>query len=356
MLKDLLDPVLKLLPAYASQLVALLSAPKRLLAERDLAADRAMADALVFLGLSLLAVFVAQLPLMTDQKDLLTAFAPRAVITFLSFILSVGVLQLCWRIVGGAAPFRSMFVIACYVYGFAGLLFLVFALAADGSFRLLDATGYRQLQKGELESFTGAGFLTYASLMGLGVAVSSVWVFVAWGAFRRINAVSRAKSALALVLANSLGLVAVAMSALMGGVFQPVKDQDAADALPPEIVGHWIGRVKEGTTLKFDDYNFRATGWFSFVSAIGSVENNCIVKQSVVGWGRARYDGTRLRLAPHERNQTFDDSCSGKHTEEPLGADEEIYHYRMDSQPSGWSLCLDGRAETKCLLAAEPLR
>ncbi len=300
MLKDLLDPVLKLLPAYTSQLVALLSGPKRFLAERDLAADGAMADALVFLGISLLVAFVAQLPLLTDQKDFLTAFAPQAVITFLSFVLSVAVVQLCWRLVGGGASFKSTFIVSCYVSGFALLLLLVFDLAAEGSFRLLDPTVYRQLKRQELvDSFTGAGFLTYASLMGLGVTVSTVWVYVAWGAYHRINAVSRAKSGLAFALANILGLVGLAISVSMSGVFQPMKDGNAADALPPELVGHWIRKAKTETSFTIDNYNFTATG-FNYVKTTGDKMPGD--PRRGVGTRQLRWDQVEARPARTQAN------------------------------------------------------
>jgi hypothetical protein len=357
LLKDLLGPVLKLLPAYTSQLLALLSGPKRFLAERDLATDGAMADALVFLGISLLVAFVAQLPLLTDQKDFLTAFAPQAVITFLSFVLSVAVVQLCWRLVGGGASFKSTFILSCYVSGVALLLLLVFNLAAQGSFRLLDPTVYRQLQRQELmDSFTGAGFLTFASLMGLGVIASNVWVFVAWGAYRRINAVSRAKSGLAFALANILGLVGLAITVSMVGVFQPVKE-NAADALPRRLVGLWIWKVQSETSREFTTYDFMATGFFAYYhfKANAIVQNHCVVSQSVTGSGHAKYDGTLLTLVPYELKQT-DDDCTGKHAEKLLATDEEIYQARIEDQPAGWSLCLDGREGTTCFSAAKSLR
>jgi hypothetical protein len=313
-----------------------------------------MTDALVFLGMTLLAAFVAQLPLLAENKDLLTVFAPRAVITFFSFILSVAVLQLSWRLAGGAAAFKSTFILTCYVSGFALLLFLVFALAAEGSFRLLDPTGYRQLQRQELESYTGVGFLTWAWLLGLGATVSSAWVFVAWGAYRQINAVSRAKSGLALALANGIGPVALAITVLMAGVLQPMKDHDAAGALPPELVGRWVGKVESEASSATADFNFTPAG-FSYVKFMRTVENNCQVGRSFGGWGRARIDGKWLRLTPQKRMQTYQD-CTGKHSEEPRAAEEESFVYHLEPQPTGgWSLSLEGRTATMRLLPAAPL-
>lgn len=355
-MKELLEQVLRRLPAYAGQLLALVAEPRRFLSRQDLEADGALADALVFFGVSLAIALVAQLPLLTGSPDVLTNWAVRAAITFLSLLVTVAVLQLCWRTVGGKGSLKATFLLSCYIVSAATLLFLVFVLAAEGLFRLIDPIRHRQFHGGELYGFDSAGFIAYAGMLMIGLIVVSAWAFFAWSAYRRAHAVSRTRSGLALLLFNTVGLVVLFITVPMAAVLEPPPVQANKPALPPEIVGHWRAISQNPPSLSIADYDFTANGYYSYAHSQVSQEGECKVIRRRFGYGRVSLKEARMTLSPQVSKTDTQNTCTGKNAEATAENVEETYFYRLDRRPEGWSLCLEGRDGTLCLGPAPPLK
>ena len=355
-MKELLELVLRRLPAYAGQWLSLLSEPKRFLARQDLAAKGALPDALVFLGVSLALAFIAQLPLLTGSPDPLTSLSVRATVTFLSLLLTVAVLQLCWRVVGGKGELKATFLLSCYIVGFSMLLFLAFLLAGEGLFRLLDPEGHRDFHQGELASFDGSAFRLYAALLIAGLTAASVWAWAVWGAYRRVHGVSQGRSAIAFLLFNTLGLAVLLIIVPIIFALQPTPVRTEKAVLPPELVGHWRAVSQNPPSLSVADYNFTATGYYTYAHSLVSVEGDCKIIRRRAGWGRVKIEESRMALVPQVSKADTQNMCSGETTEAHASKAEETYFYRVDRRPDGWSLCLEGRDGTLCLAPAPPLK
>jgi hypothetical protein len=302
--------------------------------------------------------FVAQMPLLTGTPDPLTSLSVRATVAFLSLILTVAALQLCWRAVGGKGALRATFLLSCYVVSFTTLVLVVFALAGEGLFRVLDPAGYRDFHQGQLASFEGFAFRLYAGLLIAGVVAASSWAWVAWGAYRHVHQVSRTRSALAFVLFNTVGLAVLFITVPMALVLEPAPAPVRVEkpVLPPEIVGHWRAVARNPPSLSVDDYNFTANGYYTYARSLVAVEGQCKVVHRRSGWGRVTLQDTRMTLAPQVSKTGTENSCSGASTEADGPKAEETYFYRLDRRPEGWSLCLEGRDGTLCLSPAPPLK
>jgi hypothetical protein len=155
---------------------------------------------------------------------------------------------------------------------------------------------------------------------------------------------------------NTLGLVVLVITLPIWALLDPAGARGKASALPPEIVGHWQSVSPSTSGLAMADYNFTAQGYYSFVSATVVQEGACRVRRTRSGWGRVRIEGPRMTLAPAAAKSGMDNPCTGQRSEAPVATAEETYFYRLDRQPAGWSLCLEGREGTRCLSPAKPLQ
>lgn len=217
-MKDLIQKILSYLPQYLMDFGALFSGPKRFMAQKNTRAEDTFDQSLLFLGVSLVLVVVMTAPLLPPGGDLWTHVGASAVTYLLTVTLSAIALRLAWRLVGGRATVRSFFVTYAYFFGVMVVVFTFFALLGEGVFKVFAPELYGQvieakLQKQPMPDLSGSSLplVTFLILVA-GYVFISVWGFVAWGAYRELNRVSKGRSFLALMI---MGVFSWAIGAIV---------------------------------------------------------------------------------------------------------------------------------------------
>jgi Yip1 domain len=226
-MKEILEQIATRIPRYFTDLLAVSIAPKRFIAERESEGQDALNDAFVFLGITLLIGYVVQIPIMPKQENVLLAFASYVAIFGLGLFITLIALLVSWRLVGGRATLAQLFVCTAYLVGPMIIIVLVFTLCGDSMFRLSDPQGYRSFKlhpstavaDGDVDP---GSFAVMVMFFLAGFLAASVWFFVAWGAYREMNGVSRTRSALAFVICNVLFIPLTAVSALLSLPMSPL--------------------------------------------------------------------------------------------------------------------------------------
>jgi len=217
-MKDLLEKVLAHIPKYVRDLMSVLSGPKSFLRERNRGTGDELEQALIFLGMTFSLVFLIQFPLLYSGREFWAAFATQLGILLLTLVLAAFALRLAWKCVGGKATAVRLLETYCYLSGGATFLLIVplmmsllvlkefvpyafqvsTTLRDDAGRSILDPDVLLKLQA-ELALHPQAE-LAYTVLHYIGLSLVAVFAVIGWGAYREINGVSKAKSALAFVL------------------------------------------------------------------------------------------------------------------------------------------------------------
>ena len=124
-MKDLIDKLLAAIPAYVRQMIELLRNPREFVRKLDLGSDSALQDALTFFAISFGLAFLAQIPLHPGKQNWEFLFGASAVQAALAFAVSVALLIVSWKIVGGKLSFKKFIIVTCYFSGISTLLFLM---------------------------------------------------------------------------------------------------------------------------------------------------------------------------------------------------------------------------------------
>jgi hypothetical protein len=353
-MKDFLERVLKQLPGYLGQVLELLSHPKTFIEKKDLDAKNAMEGALVFFGISVFITFVACIPTLPEEQDFLTAITPRATLQLFVLLLSVAALALSWKMVGGKATMRKFFIVTCYLSGFMILVVSLFVLVATGSLRVLDPVEYKQVFSGHgANNFESFGYKVFAVILFTLMLALIIWAFIVWGTYRRLNDLSRFKSAIAFCTYNALNLVVFTVAAFMFVALAPVTEQElAAKRILSELEGVWEDRDRFPTEIEI--YQFYSSGNYWHSSLEWFNEGNCKIVTTVGWFGRMSVDGSTLTLTPNEGTREVENSCSGNTSEEISELTPEVYEYRIEKDEDGWRLCLSGRYGELCLTPKKP--
>lgn len=261
-MKEFLERVLKQLPGYLGQVLELLSHPKTFIEGKDLDAKDAMEDALIFFGISLFIAFVASIPTLPEEQDFLTAITPRATLQLFVLLLSVAALALSWKMVGGKATMRKFFIVTCYLSGFMILLASLFVLVAAGTLRILDPVEYKQVFSGQAtNNFESLGYKVFAVILCALMLALIIWALIVWGTYRRLNGLSRFKSAIAFCTYNALNLVVFAIASSMFVALAPVTEQELeAKRTLSELEGVW--EYKDNFPNEIETYQFYSSGLY----------------------------------------------------------------------------------------------
>jgi len=217
-MKELIEKILAYLPQYLTDFGSLISGPKRFMAEKNTKAEDTFVQSLVFLGVSLVLVVVMTAPLLPPGKDLWTYLVAEAVMFLLGVSLYAVALRVAWRLVGGKATVRSFFVTYAYFFGALVVVITVFMLLSEGVFKVLAPDLYAQvieakLNKQPMPDVSGSSVpLVSFFILVVGFFLGSVWGFVAWGAYRQLNDLSKWRSFVALMIS---GLLAWPIAAVM---------------------------------------------------------------------------------------------------------------------------------------------
>jgi hypothetical protein len=207
-MKDLIDKILKYLPQYFSDLGAVFSGPKRFIASRNFDADEAFGDACLFFGITMVILFIldASAAHLKQDESFWSYIGAEFGQDLIGVILAGGALWAAWRVVGGRATGTSMF--ATYMYFSAtmtALWSLIYGIT-DGLLKTNNRKLYDELvaavRNGKqplsiehmIESTSAKAALI---ILACGWFVTVIWTVISWGAFRKINGLSKLKSLLA---------------------------------------------------------------------------------------------------------------------------------------------------------------
>jgi hypothetical protein len=208
-MKDLVDRLIRLFPAYFDDLIELVTGPKRFLARRVTETNR-LEKALRFLALSFVITYILKLPFL--RGDLWLDIGAGVVFAFMEWFFIGAGIWLAWRIVGGTGSLRDTFVIWFHVAGIIHYIQSFTLLLTLGTLRALAPSIYDEW----MAAVYSGQFLRLAldpnalhrpeariavALGNAGIIAAVVWVLTGWGAFRAIHDRSRSVSAFAFIVA-----------------------------------------------------------------------------------------------------------------------------------------------------------
>ena len=354
-MKELIAKMLAALPAYARQLIELLSAPKNFVKNKSLDSPAAIKQALTFFAISVGLGTVAQIPFLPQVQNKEVICAVIAILSGFALALSVAILALSWKIVGGKLAWKKYLVSFCYVGSVSTLLSVGMFLLAAGTFNSLDPVLYKQVFAGVVVNRDdwSAGFKAYLIILGIGFLAVYLWILGVWGAYRKLNKLSRSRSVVAFAIFFVLSLLAILIQMFMAaGLFSL---QPAQEPLPAELVGTWERTHQTSSDGLFASeaivYRFLPEGAYLQLQLKSSMNGRCLKTTQHGTSGRVTIKGTTLSLTSKSRNETIDEGCSGKRSESPWEEYKtvEVYQYQIHKSAKGWELCLNGRFGEVCL-------
>lgn len=359
-MKEIIEKLVGALPFFGRRLVALLPAPKSAVLALDLESDSALEEAFTFVAVCFGIAFLAQIPLFFGKESKEVLFGILAVQSALAFALNVVLAVLVWRVVGGKLAWKKVVAATCYFSGVSTLLFLFFSLVGAGAFKVLDGVGYQQVMSGNAADAAGlmasGGFKIFIIFLGLGFVATYVWIFCVWGAYRELMQVSKGRSTVALILfvlfSPVLFLVQMAMSALVA--------QSGGPAMPDDLLGEWqlVQQSDSGGvhSVRSVLYTFAPPRWkmmrageYFFTDIHGSANGKCLITTMKQEFGQVSAQGSTMDLMPARRTETKKDQCAGVTVEAATDLSKTEYHYKIDQEASGWTLCLNDRFGQTCL-------
>jgi hypothetical protein len=209
-MKDLIEKILGYLPQYLADFGSLVSGPKRFIAQKNTVAEDTFVHSLLFLGISLVLVVLMTAPLLPPGEDLWAFLAMSAVTSLLAVSLYAVALRIAWRLVGGKATVRSFFVTYAYFFSVFTIVFTVVLLVGEGFFKVSAPELYRQvidakLKKQPMPDLSGSSVpLNSLFILVGGWLLIGAWGFIAWGAYRQLNGLSKWRSFFALTISGLL--------------------------------------------------------------------------------------------------------------------------------------------------------
>jgi hypothetical protein len=223
-MKEVLERLVGLFPAYFEALLSLLSGPKRFVAGR-LKDDgsAALKNALLFLGITYLLQWALKIPL--EPGDPFLALSTDTVFV-LMLILSYGAaLLVSWRLVGAKIELRSFFTVHFYFSAIFLVLMAILFLGMTGTIRMFDPALYGQMfdaarngsslkfmTQNRTELFANPAYRASMVMQLVGMTAILIWMFVGWGAYRLLSGVSRLRSFFAAVVFAVLCLPVLAIT------------------------------------------------------------------------------------------------------------------------------------------------
>lgn len=219
-MKDLLELVFRNLRTYVPLLAAMVARPKTTIAKHVAGSEQDLSDALVFVGITVAIGLAFQAPLLRPGEDFTMTAGSVAALKILIIPFDAFLVWAVFRVVGGAGRYDAT--LSAYLYVISPLyLALVFLnTAALGLIAASDPDLAAEIrnsrtflvdnpeQLAALADNAPAIAWGYVGLLYAQLLAMLIWGIVCLGAFRRIHAVSRIRSALAYVLTS----VAISLS------------------------------------------------------------------------------------------------------------------------------------------------
>jgi hypothetical protein len=207
--KDLLDRVLKQLPAYLPDLVSLVTGPKTAIQRWIEETKGDLARPLIFVAVSVAIGFLLQLPQLGKEHDFATLVASMAVFKVLALLLFAAIIHFLFRVVGGRASFATTFSSYLYIVSPLYLLGVILETARIGVLRAYDpvvaaaerldpAHLFADLERMRAFDSAAPGLaLAYFLLICAQIIVFLGWSIACWGALRQLHGVARWRSTVA---------------------------------------------------------------------------------------------------------------------------------------------------------------
>lgn len=354
-MKELIDKLLAAIPAYVRQLIDLLRDPRGFVEKLDLDSDTVLQEALTFLAISFGLTFIAEIPMLPDKQSKEILFGVAAVQAAIGFVVTVVLLDLSWRIVGGKLSFKKFIIVTCYFTSVSTLLFLMVTLVAWGVFIALDPMNASLARNGPppdpVDLARSVGFQVFAVLLALGLALTFVWIFKIWRAYRDLNQTSKARSGIAFAIFLLFSPVALGLQLLMGSTLY----NNTPTSFPPKLVGQWElakdDRSTQVATHHAVMFRFDPNGYYLTLDTLGTTNGKCYTMTTNGSYGHATVAGSELTLHLQKHTENIDDKCNGTKSETPkdLVNDEYQYSIRQNPEGGGQQLCLLGRFGETCL-------
>jgi hypothetical protein len=355
-MKEMIEKLLAVFPAYVRQLIGLLSGPKTYISSLDYEAPGALQDALIFIAVSCGIGSVVNLPLLPGTRNREEFFGLLAVIFAIDLLLTIAITVLSWKIVGGKFDLKKLTIAVCYFSGVSALLASVPVWIALGSINLIDPVHYRLFKQwlsgsglvDPIEMMKSPAYLAFAGVMGVVILSGYVWNFCVWGAYRKMAGLSKVRSGIAfgifVILAMLLSVADVLMSSSITGIHE--------NPLPKNLLGEWQAQSESDSNgahaVHRISYGFFSDESYYVVDSLRTTAGPCIASVVVHAQGIASADDSSVQLISRSRMRDTSDSCTGKKSTAKMDRQSEIYQYRISEQPSGWQLCLGNRFGESC--------
>jgi hypothetical protein len=217
-MKDLIDKILKYLPQYLMDFGLVFSGPKQFIAAKNVVAADALADAMLFLGISVALGLIMTAPLQPPGKDFWTHVGSHSVGILITVVLAATIVRVSWWIVGGRASAQSFFVTYAYFFGVMLVVLIGVLLVSEGLYKVFEPELYQQVitarqKKLPMPDLSGKVVPIVAmAVFIVGYLIMSFWAFLGWGAYRQLNGLSKLRSFCALMITGILTWPVVAIS------------------------------------------------------------------------------------------------------------------------------------------------
>src|SRR5439155_2454580 len=201
------------IPLYLETFVALSCKPETSLAERAVDTDEEFRRSLVFFAISTFLISPLAQGIGMPAGNFWTRLWTQLVFTVFAGLDLIGILALSFRLVGGRPKLRTLCITYFYDWGVVGVIYNLSSVAAAGMLRafypdtfVAVQAAYSRIQPVFLPEeerqrlFAMRGYTPYVCVAGIGFGLAVVWLFNAWGAFRRLVSLSKRRYAVAMVL------------------------------------------------------------------------------------------------------------------------------------------------------------
>ena len=217
-MKEIVPLILSQIVHYLRDLFRILVRPKRFVRSRNTYSEASLTKSLTFLGISFALYSILLSALLPAGTDFFARTARNALFCLMTAVSQAAALTFSWRIVGGRASFGRQLVTLFYFGGPFLLIFgvlVVFALGVlQSTFPELFDCAKNVIMRGGRDDGGECHGLLVAILSSdrafqllfalvplvLSLVVPWVWIYVGWGAYRELNAVSKTRSFLAGIL------------------------------------------------------------------------------------------------------------------------------------------------------------
>lgn len=197
---------------YLSDYSLVLSHPKTFNDHRAADIGSSIARANFFLAISLALAIALSALLSPPELFHWKLLAGQVILDLIAIVLGTLAMRACWFVVGGRAPLKSLFLVYAYHVGVVLVWSIILVWVSDIIIRVFDPALYAEIHDFDaveitLDETESPAYLGSMSILAAGHIGIFAWWIVAWGAYRKLNRLSRTRSVIAFLLAAVLSVV-----------------------------------------------------------------------------------------------------------------------------------------------------